>query len=364
MQSSREVIDSLMRKKPAERVGLHDSPWSDTLRKWVTQGMPADDEGKAVDTVDHFGFDMANCGAGLEWQAKRGVSELVEETAEWKIVRNGNGAVFKWWKDKSGTPEHIDFAMTSREVWEKEYRPHLMDLDRERINVEAAAENLAKRRKKGYWTFFGSQFIWENMRGALGDYNLYISLVTDPGWIHDFCRVYTDMWKTYYGIYFEEAGIPDGMWVYEDLGYKERLFCSPRVLEELIFPYYKELVDFYHSFGLTVVLHTCGYTAPALDLVVAAGFDALNPMEAKAGNDALKFAEEYGDRLTLIGGLDARVLETGDRGLIKRKVVELVEGMKTRGASYVYASDHSISTNVDYEDFKYAIGVYRDHMMY
>ena len=66
----------------------------------------------------------------------------------------------------------------------------------------------------------------------------------------------------------------------------------------------------------------------------------------------------------MIGGLDARVLETGDRGLIRRKVIELVEGMKARGAFYVYASEHSISTNVDYEDFKYAIEVYRDHMMY
>lgn len=35
-----------------------------------------------------------------------------------------------------------------------------------------------------------------------------------------------------------------------------------------------------------------------------------------------------------------------------------------RRASYVYASDHSISANVNYEDFKYAIEVYRGHMMY
>ena len=364
MRNSHEVIDCLLRRKPADRVGLHDGPWGDTLRKWVTQGMPADDKGNPVDTVEHFGFDMAGCGGGLDWQPKRGVNEIVEETDQWKIVRNGSGAVLKWWKHKSGTPEHIDFAMTSRKVWEKEYRPYLLELDRERINVEATTKNLAKRRKEGYWTFYGSQFIWENMRASMGDYTLYMSLLTDPAWIHDYCRVYTDMWKTYYRIYFEEAGTPDGIWVYEDLGYKQRLFCSPKVLEELIFPYYKELVDFYHSFDLPVVFHTCGYTEPALDLIVSAGFDALNPMEVKAGNDPLKFADKYGDRLAFVGGLDARVLESGDRDLIRRKVIELVEGMKARGASYVHASDHSISTNVDYEDFKYAIEVYRDHMMY
>jgi len=136
------------------------------------------------------------------------------------------------------------------------------------------------------------------------------------------------------------------------------------VLAEVIFPYYAELVAFFHSYDLPVVLHTCGYTEPAIPLILDAGFDALNPMEVKAGNDPLKFADQYGDRLAFVGGLDARVLESGDRGLIRREVTNLIEGMKQRGASYVYASDHSISTNVDYEDFKFAIEVYKEHMMY
>jgi uroporphyrinogen decarboxylase len=51
--------------------------------------------------------------------------------------------------------------------------------------------------------------------------------VLDPDWIRDFNRVHTDHLKAHYRILLEEAGVPDGMWLYEDLGYKERLFCSP-----------------------------------------------------------------------------------------------------------------------------------------
>ena len=364
MQSSREVVDNLMRRVPAERVALHDGPWSDTLKKWVGQGMDTDDEGKPADTVDHFGFDMAGVGGWFDWHARRGVSDVLEETDEWKIVRNGSGAALKWWKNKSGTPEHIDFLMTSREVWDRDYRPHLVEVDRERVNVDRAREQLARRRGQGLWTSYGHQFIWENMRGSMGDVTMYMALLTDPDWIHDYNRVYTDMYKTYWRILFEEAGRPDGVWLYEDLGYKHRLFCSPKTLAELIFPYYAEMVEFLHSYDLPVVFHTCGYTEPALEMIVEAGFDALNPMEVKAGNDALAFAERYADKLSFIGGLDARVLESGDRALIRREVTALVEGMKQRGASYVYGSDHSISTNVDYEDFTYAIEVYREHMMY
>ena len=364
MQTSKEVVDNLLRGRNAERVGLFDSPWSDTLEKWVGEGYPRDAEGTPVDPVDHFGFDMCGVGGWFDAMPLRGVSDIVDETDEWEIRRNGAGAALKYWKHKSGTPEHIDFRMTSRAVWERDYRHHVLDIDRDRINTQENAERLAKRRGQGLWTFYGDLFIWENMRQSMGDVCMYESLLLDPGWIHDYNRVYTDFFKAHYRTLFEEAGKPDGVWVYEDLGYKNGLFCSPDVLEQLIFPYFAELVDFFHSYDLPVVLHTCGGIGQALPLIVEAGFDALNPMEVKAGCDPLAFAERYKDRIAFIGGLDARILESGDRRHIRSEVIRLIEGMKARGARFVFASDHSISTNVAYADFAYALDVYREHMAY
>ena len=370
MQTSREVIDSLLRGKPADRVGLNDSPWWDALRAWVEQGYPTrepneGEEGpQPVDPIDHFGFDMAGAGGWFDILPLKGHSELVEETDEWAVRRNGAGAALKYWKAKSGTPEHIDFLMTSREVWERDYRPHLLEVDRERVSLAATRDGLKRRREQGLWTSYGHMFIWENMRQSLGDICLYESLLLDPEWIHDYGRVNTDFFQMHYDLLFEEAGLPDGMWMYEDLGYRNGLFCSPKVLEELIFPYYKEMVDYFHARDLPVMLHTCGRVTEAMPLIVAAGFDGLNPMEVKAGNDIFAFAEQYGDRLAFVGGLDARVLESGDRDLIRREVVALIEGMKERGARYVFGSDHSLSTNVAYADFAFAVEVYREHAAY
>jgi uroporphyrinogen decarboxylase len=359
------VIDSLLRNRPPfERVGFYDSPWEDTLGKWIDQGYPTDAEKKPIAPGDHFGFDMTRVGGWFDAMPLRGVSETVEETDEWRSARNGAGAVLKYWKHKSGTPEHIDFRMTRREVWERDYRPHLLQADRQRLDVEAAKTALAKRRAEGYWTFYGHVFVWELMRSSMGDICMFESLVLDPDWIRDYNRVYTDFFKAHYKILLEEAGKPDGIWIYEDLGYSKGLFCSPAVLEELIFPYYKEMVDFFHSYDLPVVLHACGGITEALPLIVDAGFDALNPLQVKAGCDALSFAEKYGDRLAFVGGLDAMVLESSDRDRIRREVVRLVDGMKSRGARYVFGSDHSLSTNVRYEDFQHAVQVYRQHMKY
>jgi len=364
MQTSREVIDGLMRGGGAERMGVMDYPWPDTLTKWTKEGYPTKEDGQPVNPVDHFGFDMCGVNSWFDVMPLRGVSELVEETDAWTIKRNGAGAALKYWKHKSGTPEHIDFRMTSRAIWERDYRPHLLDLDRERVDVKGAAEALAARREQGLWTHYGHLFIWENMRQSMGDVCMYESLLLDPDWIHDYNRVYTDFFKTYFRVLIEEAGKPDGIWVYEDLGYRNGLICSPEVLERLIFPYYRELVEFFHGYDLPVVFHSCGGIEQALPLIVEAGFDGLNPMEVKSGCDALRFAERYADKLAFIGGLDARILESGDRERIRREVVALIDGMKARGARYVFASDHSLSTNVAYADFLYALDVYREHMAY
>jgi uroporphyrinogen decarboxylase len=367
MQTSRDVIDAMLRGDIPERVGFTDSPWGQTLDKWLTQGYPADENGKPVSPVDYFGFDLAGCGGWFPRKAKLIDDEVIEETDEWKLVKDGNGSYLKWWKTKAGTPEHVDFSMTSREVWEKEYREHLVGSVRDRVTeklIDDTRISLEKRKADGKWTHYGHQFIWENMRGALGDLKLYESLLLDPDWIHDYCRVHTDLYKEGFAILLEEAGKPDGIWIYEDLGYKNSLFCSPEVYRELVFPYFKELVGFFHDYDLPVILHTCGLTEPIIDQIVDAGFDGLNPMEVKAGNDSLRIADEYADKLTFVGGLNAVTLESHDRDLIREAVVRLVEGMKKRKARYVFGSDHSLSTNIDLEDFTFAVEVYREHMRY
>ena len=366
MQTSREVIDRLFRADHPERVGLRDSPWHDTLTKWSGQGYPTDDHGKPVDPGDHFDFDMVGVG-GFEWKAKLEAETTTEETDAWKIVRDGNGASFKWWKHKSGTPEHVDFAMCDRRTWESEYKPHVAGSARRRATPDVLTTirtNIDRVHAHGKWADLGFRGLWENMRGAFGDISLYENMLLDPDWIRDYCRTYTDLYKDEITIALSEAGTPDGVWFFDDLGYRGATFCSPRLYEELIFPFYVELIDLIHDHGIPVILHTCGYTESVLDLIVGAGFDGLHPMEVKAGNDPLRIADRYADRLVFIGGLDARIIESHDRDLIRAGIAGYLDGMKERGARLVFGSDHSLSTLIDHDDFQFALGVYRDHRMY
>ena len=139
MESGRTVVDNLLRRKKAERVAVMDGPWSDSIVQWVAQGYPTRTvykevgkkcwrpaDGRTVDVEvageyiepvppwEHFGYDMTGIGGWFDLHPKRGYSELLEETDEWEVKRNGSGAALKYWKHHMGTPEHMDFLMTSR----------------------------------------------------------------------------------------------------------------------------------------------------------------------------------------------------------------------------------------------------------
>jgi uroporphyrinogen decarboxylase len=367
-KDSRDAINAIIRgNRPLTRMGVFDYIWSETTDKWVAgEGYPVDGDGKPLLPEEVFGFDMIGAGGWIQAFPKIGpdVGEVLDETDEWIVKRNGAGAAMKTWKTRSGTPEHVDFHMTSRKIWDDEYRPLLLEIDRARFDVEGTKAKLERFREQGMWTYHGLMFVCEMMRSSMGDVCMLESMLLDPEWITDFCRVYTDLYKGCYKVLFEEAGTPDGIWIYEDLGYRNGLFCSPEVLGSLVFPFYAEIVEFFHSYDVPVILHSCGRITEALPMFVDAGFDGLHPMEVKAGCDALAFADAYGDKLAFVGGLDIRTLESGDRDLIRSETIKLVDGMKSRDARYVFGSDHSISTGVALADLKFAHDVYREHMAY
>ena len=402
MSTSHKVIESLFLNKDLVRVGLSGGPWAETLTLWMDQGYPtrkvyyavgdkrpcydprdairdgqltvtaaAGEYEEPVSIVDYFSEDSTGVGPRMDADPIAGLGsgltdgDLIEETEEWAIRRNGAGATLRWWKHRGGTPEHLAHDMVSRDIWERTYRPHLLDLDPSRIELDEMRKNLAAARETNRWVTMNHEFVWERSRQCLGDLTLYQSLLLDPEWIHDFNRVYTDFYRAHWGHIFDQVGLPDCVVLCDDLGYNAGTFASPGTLETLVFPYFVEIVDFFHSRGVMAELHTCGSTAAVMPQIVSAGFDAVNPMERKAlGNDPFFFAEEYGDAIVLHGAMDMRVLETNDLEIIGREVADLVDGMKARGARFIFSPDHGITPRVNYASWLHAVETFREHMWY
>ena len=79
------------------------------------------------------------------------------------------------------------------------------------------------------------------------------------------------------------------------------------------------------------------------------GLDALNPLEVKAGMDPLAIKRQYGDRLTLHGGINAVLWDQPDE--ILAEMEKVVPILKDNGG-YIFSSDHSVPSSVSLEDFR------------
>ena len=123
---------------------------------------------------------------------------------------------------------------------------------------------------------------------------------------------------------------------------------------ELLFPAHQRIFEWAHSRELPVILHSDGFLEPLLPDLVEAGIDCLQPLEVKAGMELLRVKRQFGDRIALIGGMDARTLETNDPAVVRAELEAKLPGAMA-GGGYVLQVDHSVSNRVNYETYKFFV---------
>ncbi len=348
--SSRERMARILKRQPADRIGVHESFWPETDRKWRAEGHVP--EGESLD--DHFRLDLRKYGGHtmVAWIDYK--EEVLEETDQTKLVRNANGAVLRWWKHKSGTPEHVDFLVKDRRGWQEHIRPHLTapDAARRRINLEGYRQARDKCAREELFFCWCGINVFECLHPMCGHENMLIGMADDPDWVRDMCDVYAELILQIQQTYFTEVGPPDGIFFFEDMGFKHKPFMSPRMYREIVWPAHKRTFAYAHSLGLPVIVHSCGFVEPLVAGLIEAGMDCLQAMEVKAGMDLVALKKAYGDRIAFMGGMDVRTLVANDRRAIQAELdAKLPAAMA--GGGYCLHSDHSIPDQVEYETYRF-----------
>ena len=347
--TGRERIGNILQREPVDRIGLFEQFWSDTREAWIGAGKI----GEETDLETHFGFDMGLCWTFNLVADLDHVPEIVEETEDTVLTRDGNGALLRRHKKHDSTPEHVSFAVTDRESWEELTKPKLKAEPR-RIDVESYRR--ARKRAKENDRFFcwAGVNVFELMHPVCGHEHMLAGMALDPDFIRDMVDTYSRITIELQEILFEAEGYPDGIWFYEDMGFKERPFMSPSMYKELIQPGHKRTIDFAKSLDLPVVMHSCGMVAPLVPHMMEAGIDCLQVIEVKAGMDLLQLYKDFGDRLSFMGGIDVRVICAGDISEIDKELESKIpQVMGNYG--YVFHSDHSIPSSADYDVYKYTV---------
>ena len=138
------------------------------------------------------------------------------------------------------------------------------------------------------------------------------------------------------------------------IGYHARLHYSHQVLiidfEDIIHPFNRQLVDRAHDLGLKVVRHSDGNLWSLLDLLVATGYDGLNPLEPQAGMTLKKVKQHCGDKICLLGNIDCMdLLPDGTTEQVEAAVKQAIEDAAA-GGGYILCSSNSLHPAVNPEN--------------
>jgi uroporphyrinogen decarboxylase len=347
--TSYERISNILRRRPVDRIGVFEHFWQDTYSTWQSQGFIR--PGEWIE--DHFEYDMQiqwpfNFIAALDFSPR-----IIEETEETVLLQDGNGALLRRHKRHAATPEHVDFLVKDRKGWEEHIRPRLT-ADRRRIDFNGY--RIAKRHAAECGRFFcwAGLNVFELMHPMCGHQNMLMGMVEDPCWVRDMVDTYSRVTVELQEILFAEEGYPDGIWYYEDMGYKQHPFISPFMYREIIQLGHKRTFGWARGHNLPVIVHSCGFVEPLVPGLIEAGMDCLQVIEVKAGMDLLRLYEQFGEHLSLMGGIDVRVLYNNDKNEIDAELESKIPIVKGK-FGYVLHSDHSIPNNVHHDVYKYFI---------
>jgi hypothetical protein len=158
------------------------------------------------------------------------------------------------------------------------------------------------------------------------------------------------------------GGLLDGMIVWGDVAYRKDMLFSPVYWRRHFLPVVRALVEVCHEHGLPVIYHSCGNTRRIFGDLIAAGVDGYNPLEAKAGMDAVELRRQYGHRIAFCGNMDVQVWASGDREAMTRAALRLLNAGK--GGGFIFQSDHSVPDNIAPEDYEYVVNLVRSRGVY
>ena len=340
--TERERILRTYRHQEVDRVPMIDTAWRGTKKRWVDEGMPQN-----VSWEDYFGFDHRV--QILADNSPRFPRRVLEKTDRYQIVTTPWGTTQKEFNELDSTPEALSFHYDTPEKWEEAKR-EMLTYREDRIPWERLKRDAPLWEAKGYFRQLVVWFGFDVAHSRLtGTENMLMSILDEPEWV-------TDIFDTYLTSSLDlcqrilDAGYEfDGIFWYDDMGYKGSPFFSPATYREMLKPFHKKAVDWAHERGLVAELHSCGYIEPLLPDILETGVDMLNPLEIKAGMDPQRLKSTYGDKLGFHGGINAQLWDNVD--LVKAEMERIIPLMK-EGGGYIFASDHSIPNSVSLQNMK------------
>lgn len=350
MTSRERLATALRRQEPDRMPRCEQSYWPDTIARWQREGMPADQSPAEIFDLDPF------VSSGLD-HSLRLPEERLEETQDWYLQRDADGVVFKHWTDAYGPPCEVDFLVKTRADWERVRDRLAYDPARISDGVRQAIRHANEAGQ--FCTISPGEPVWWALR-VLGLEQAMMTLALDPDFFADMMQAQAALALQMMQQLLAEGLRPDAVLFSSDLCYRNGMLFSPAAYRAHMMHFHREMADLLHAHDMLLILHCDGDVREFVPLLIEAGFDCIEPLEARCGNDVRELKPRYGDQISFFGNISMDVLATGDRAAIRHEVVSKIEAAKP-GGGYIHQSDHSVPPTVSWDDYQYWMELAREY---
>lgn len=349
-----------------DRVPISDFFWGGFTERWRKElNLPAD-----ANPYYHYDLDWVVTVPNMDPWIRP--FETLSETPEEVVVRTGFGAIMH---------KHFQFPMPEMRAWETDTFEKLeaaqFDSAGDQRRFFARGDNQIAGVGDG---FQRDTPPWiETVKSLHPDFPVYGSIIEVSECLTRLVgQVNALMWMAEFpermgavinriGAFYLEmaraeieagAGLLDGFVIWGDVAYKQGMFFSPHYWRKFFKPWVAQITAHAHAKGLPVIYHGCGNVKSIFADYIETGIDAYNPLEVKAGMDAVELRRQYGHRIGFCGNSDMQVWEAGDRDAIRREVLRKLNAAK--GGGYIFQSDHSVSSAVSGQTYDYIVQIVRE----
>jgi uroporphyrinogen decarboxylase len=350
---SRQRILAALDRRPPDRLPLWETTiWPETLARWRGEGLP-----EGADLNEYFGLDPLACINDL-FDPSPGLAErTLETTDEYRIYVDRYGKTLKEWRHGSSPPTVLERAVRTPADWLR-LKERLVP-DEAQFNNPAAEAAYETARAAGHFTAITpAEPMWFVIYLTQGYEAGLMALAREPALVGDMLAAYTDYLIGMLDRTLRRGYHFDALWFWSDLCYRGGLLFSPQMARRLVLPHWQRLGEYAHAHDMRLMFHCDGHVSQLIPLLLEAGLDAIHPLEARAGNDVREYKQRWGERLCLIGNINADVVATNDPAQIEREVATKIPAASA-GGGYIYNIDHSVPPTVSLQSYRHLLDCVR-----
>lgn len=326
-----------------------------TRNRWYSEGLTANADPHVV-----FGFDRWD-GIPIHPDILPAYeTETMEETAEYKIWRDGHGAIRKDFK-RIETPGFVTRSWLRFPVEERDDFLKMQDRfnpdDKERLPIDwgVVKTRYPERDFPISWQIPG--LFW-TIRNWMGFENTCIAFYDKPKLIREMIEFITNFVCRLLKNALDDEDVElDLMIISEDMSYKHAPMIGPEMCRDFMQEGYRRINDTAREYGTKyIVVDSDGYCNPLIPVWLEAGINGIYPMEVASEVDALELRREYGRKLLMFGNIDKRELAKGPEAIdreVSRKMPLALEG------GFFIGVDHAVPPDVSFENYVYYVKALR-----